>query len=74
MECLTRLCNLLPNPSVKRQGLQVRVLQSQLVVMDINEGKNYSCIVDPGYADPNGMDIRRDFPTAVAGAQRIPEK
>ena len=29
-------------------------------------------IVDREYADPNGMDIRRDFPTAVREAVSVP--
>ena len=64
--------------TLKKQGLQDRVMQSRCVFVDKNEGnstaedpldtKASARIVVPGYADPDVFDIRRDSPTACREA------
>ena len=60
--------------TLKKQGLQDRVMQSRFVLVDKNEGKSTAenpldtkasaRIVIPGYADPDVLHIRRGSPTA----------
>ena len=64
--------------TLRKQGLQDRVMQSQFVLVDKSQGKstgenpwdtNASArIVVPGYADPDVLDFRRDSPTACREA------
>ena len=56
--------------TLRKQGLQDRVMQSRYVVVDKNEGKSTADnpldtrasarIVVPGYADPDVLNIRRE--------------
>ena len=60
--------------TLRKQGLQDRVMQSRFVLVQQIEGKSTAenpsdtkasaRIVVPGYADPDVLDIRRDSPTA----------
>ena len=64
--------------TLRKQGLQDRVLQLRFVLVDKNEGKSTADnppdtkastrIVLLGYADPDVLDIRRDSPTACREA------
>ena len=55
--------------TLRKQGLQDRVMQSRFVLVDKNEGK--STAENPGYADPDVLDIRRDSPTACREAINV---
>ena len=67
--------------TLRRQGLQYRVMQSRFVLVDKNEGKSTAenpldkkasaRIVVPGYAGPDVLDIRRDSPTACREAINV---
>ena len=64
--------------TLRKQGLQDRVMQSRFVLVDKNGGKSTAenplgtkasaRIVVPGYADPQVLDIRRDSPSACREA------
>ena len=67
--------------TLRKQGLQDRVMQSRFVLVDKNEGKSTAenpaetqasaRIVIPGCADPYVLDIRRDSPTACREAINV---
>ena len=67
--------------TLRKQGLQDRVMQSRFVLVDKNEGqstaenaldtKASARIVLPGYADPDVLDIRRGSPTACREAINV---
>ena len=67
--------------TLRKQGLQDRVMQSQFVLVDKSEGKSTAenpldtkasaRIVVPGYADPDALDSRRDSPTACREAINV---
>ena len=67
--------------TLRKQGLQDRVMQSKFVLVEKNEGKStaenpldtkaFARIVVPGYADPDVLDIRRDSPTACREAINV---
>ena len=62
--------------TLRKQGLQDRVMQSRFVLVDKSEGRSTAeipldtkasaRIVVPGYADPDVLDSRRDSPPLVA--------
>ena len=68
-------------PTLRKQGLQDRVMQSRCVLVDKNEGKSTAenpsdtmasaRILLPSYADPDVLDIRRDSPTACREAIHV---
>ena len=67
--------------TLRKQGLQDRVLQLRFVLVDKNEGRSTADnppdtkastrIVLLGYADPDVLDIRRDSPTACREAINV---
>ena len=67
--------------TLKKQGLQDRVMQSRFVLVDKREGKSIAenpldtkasaRIVVPGYADLDVLDSRRDSPTACREAINV---
>ena len=67
--------------TLRKEGLQDRVVQSRFVLVDKDEGKRTAenpldtkasvGIVVPGYADPDVLDISRDSPTACRGAIHV---
>ena len=67
--------------TLRKQGLQDRVMQSRFVLVDKNEGKNtaenpldtkaFARVVVPGHADPDVLDTRRDSPIACQEAINV---